>query len=351
MITQLVKSENKVQEYRPTLTVLNQENLEESSLLTSQRFAKDDPTIPVNYWFQNPVEGLTFFIVFYTQACRWSKCLGCNLPSQSSPCHVKSEDIMKQVDFVFDYILSEQDKAKLKKLIVSNNGSMLDQETFSSNALVYLLTKINRTCPDISMLTLETRPEYVDTEKLELISHTLNQKPGKVTEVEIAIGLEAFDDTIRNNYFRKGTTLALVEKLAEKLAKYQFQLKTYFMLKPVPQITEQEGIEDIKKGIDYLSYLAQKYQLRINLHLNPTYVASGTQLEREFKQGTFVPPTLESVRQAVLHGEGKNISIYIGLNDEGLAVPEGSFIRPGEGKMIEMLEKFNQTQDFSWLKF
>ena len=40
--------------------------------------------IPADMWFQESEEGLILFLVFYSQACRWSKCLSCNLPSKMS---------------------------------------------------------------------------------------------------------------------------------------------------------------------------------------------------------------------------------------------------------------------------
>lgn len=43
-----------------------------------------DPDRLAQMWFQTSVEGLILFTVFYTQACRWSRCLGCNLPSMVS---------------------------------------------------------------------------------------------------------------------------------------------------------------------------------------------------------------------------------------------------------------------------
>jgi hypothetical protein len=39
----------------------------------------------------------------------------------------------------------------------------------------------------------------------------------------------------------------------------------------------------------------------------------------------------------------------VGLSDEGLAVPGGSFIREEEEHLIVMLEQFNQTQDYTIL--
>ena len=56
-------------------------------------------------------------------------------------------------------------------------------------------TKLLR--PGIETLTLETRPEYVDWEELEVLSRALKEGETQTT-LEVAIGFEAFDDTIRN---------------------------------------------------------------------------------------------------------------------------------------------------------
>ncbi|MFP4382198.1 MAG: hypothetical protein ACLFUS_16980 [Candidatus Sumerlaeia bacterium] len=47
-----------------------------------------DPNLPADLWFQDSDVGRLLFIVFYTQACRWSRCLGCNLPSLMSTRHI-----------------------------------------------------------------------------------------------------------------------------------------------------------------------------------------------------------------------------------------------------------------------
>ncbi len=308
-----------------------------------------NPRLPADHWFQQPQEGLTLFLVFYTRACRWARCLGCNLSSTESQFEVPFNDIMKQVDHVFDFLLSPGQKENLKKIILSNNGSVLDEATYSTTALLYFVARMNMNCPNISVLTLETRPEYVDMTELEVLHRALQE--GKTpTNLELAIGFEAFDDKIRNDHFRKGLNIETFESMVEKIAKYGFKLKCYFMLKPVPGLSEEQAIADIVKGIEYLDSLSQKYAIEINMHLNPTYVARGTVLETEFNRGNYQPPKLESVQQAVLAAEQKRISLYVGLNDEGLAVPGGSFKREGDEKLLEKLNNFNQTGDFSLLK-
>jgi uncharacterized Fe-S cluster-containing MiaB family protein len=61
-----------------------------------------DPARPAQIWFQHSPEGEVLFVVFYSQACRWSRCLGCNLPSKSAVHHVGFRDLLAQVDHLFD---------------------------------------------------------------------------------------------------------------------------------------------------------------------------------------------------------------------------------------------------------
>lgn len=307
-----------------------------------------NPQLPADYWFQQSLEGPTLFIVFYSQSCRWAECLGCNLPSLMSQYHVGFAAIMKQIDFIFDFLLTPQQKQELKKIIISNNGSILDEATFSTTALMYFLAKMNIHCPNVAVLTMESRAEYVDWEELAVLSRAL--KEGQTpTRLELAIGFEAFDDTIRNDHFHKGLSLATFEAMAGKVARHGFSLKVYFMVKPVPDLSEEEAVRDVINGIEYLSRIADNSHLAINMHLNPTYVARGTKLEEAFLRGSYTPPLLSSVRQAVLAAENTKISIFVGLHDEGLAVPGGSFIREGDEELVNALENFNQTQDFRLL--
>ncbi len=311
--------------------------------------AKHNKDVPLETWFQYSSEGLILFVVFYTQACRWSQCLGCNLPSTSSREHIDFEALMRQIDQVFrdSKVLSK--RRLIRKVIVSNNGSVLDEATFSSTALIYLIAKMNLLLPNLEIVSLETRAEYVDMEELEFLSRVL--KEGKTpTILELAVGVEAFDDQVRQKIFRKGLPLEVLEQLAKKIAPFGYHLKCYFMQKPVPKMSDAEAVDDVRKGIDYLSEISLKYRLSINMHLNPTFVARGTSLEEEFLNGRYTPPSLRDVLKAVLHAEGKPLSVYVGLYDEHLAVKGGSFIRKGDAPLIKRLEHFNRTQNYRCLR-
>jgi len=307
-----------------------------------------DSTLPARMWFQESDEGQILFLVFYTQACRWSRCLGCNLPSKMSREHVPYRALMGQIDHVFSdpHVLGRRES--IRKVIVSNNGSILDQATFSSTALIYLLTQLNLHLPNLATLSIETRPEFVEFSELEFIARVLAEGDTD-THLELSIGFEAFDDRIRNEVYGKGLSLEGFERLAREMASYGYRLKCYFMQKPVPGMTDAEAVTDIRRAIDYLSQAATRHGISINMHLNPTFVAAGTMLEEAFRKHQYTPPLLRDVAEAARHAKDKPLTVFIGLSDEGLAVEGGSFLRPDDAQLVEELEWFNRTQDYDVL--
>jgi radical SAM enzyme (TIGR01210 family) len=314
-----------------------------------------DRRLPAQMWFQQAEEGLVLFLVLYTQACRWSRCLGCNLPSKGSQFPVTYKALVAQIDHVFADPQVVRQKDAIRKVILSNNGSVLDQDTFSTMALMYFVVQMNLLLPNVAVLSVETRPEYVELAELEVLRRGL-EEGDTPTALELAIGFEAFDDSVRNQVFHKGIALRTIESLVRKIARvnrrarYGYRLKCYFMQKPIPGMRDDEAVEDVRRGIEYLSGLARRHKVRINLHLNPTFVAAGTPLEESFRRGLYSPPRLLDVARAALHADGKAISLFIGLYDEGMAVEGGSFVRDGDGRILERLEAFNRTQDFAILR-
>lgn len=307
-----------------------------------------DESKPAQIWFDHTVDGLMLFVVFYTQACRWKNCLGCNLWSMCASRHIGFRAIMRQIDALFAEPEVAAQRGEIHHLIVSNNGSVLDEGTFSSTALIYLVAQANVHLPNLSVLTLETRPCYVDVAELEFLARALREGETP-TALELAIGFEAFDDHIRNKVYRKGLTLRAFEECAERVGRHHFRLRCYFMLKPIPGMSDIDAITDIHRGIDYLDAITHRLHLPIAMHLNPTYVATGTELEGAFRRGEYTPPRLADVVAAIRHAKGKHIAITVGLHDEGRAVPGGSFLRTEDEPIRVALKRFNASQDFDAL--
>lgn len=312
-------------------------------------FSQQDPTVPAQWWFQTSQDGLVLFVVFYTMACRWNRCVGCNLPSKSSLAPVSYVDLISQINTLFSLPEVAGRLGDIEKVILSNNGSIFDEVTFPTTALMHFMVRLNLDLPKLKFLSLETRVEYVEWEEMEFLSRILKERevPG---ELELAVGFEAFDEKIRNTMFNKGLPLEGFEKMLAMVGRHGYSLKCYFMLKPVPAISDDEGVADIHRAIDYLDSKSGEHGVRLNMHLNPTYVAHGTPLAEAFSRGDYSPPTLRDLARAALHARDKSVSVYLGLYDEGLAVPGGSFIRPGEEALVDALKKFNGSQDFDILQ-
>ena len=308
--------------------------------------------IPSRWWFQKSEEGLILFVIFYTQACRWSRCLSCNLPSTCASRHIGYKAIINQIDYIFQHPEIRAQRLQIKKVIVSNNGSVLDQKTFSSMALMHLIVQLNLNLSNLAVLCLETRPEYVEVEELEFLARGIAEGDTP-TELELAIGFEVFDERLRNEVLKKGLRLANFEKLVAQMAPYKYHLKCYVMQKPVPGMSDEEAVEDVRQALDYFGQVSRRCgngEVKINVHLNPTYVAHGTPVAAAFAEGKYEPPKLRDVARAIMFGRNQALSIFVGLDDEGLAVPGGSFIRPGDEPLITALQEFNQMQDYERLQ-
>ncbi len=309
-----------------------------------------DPNLPIGYFFQRSPEGLVLFVLFYTQACRWSRCKFCTLPSTSSLRHVGYKAIMAQIDHVFAQPDVAGKLGEIHKVILSNQGSMLDELTFSSTALMYLVARCNLLLPNLEVLTFETRVDYVDDAELEFLARAIAEGDTP-TVLEIAVGFEAFSERVRNRDLLKGLTLAKFEQLVQRSTAKGFRVKGYFLQKPVADMDDDEAVRDVQAAIEYLADLQRTVPgARLNLHLNPTYAARGTTLEQELRRGTWTPPRLVDTARAVLHGKGRGLPIFVGLSDEGLAVEGGSFIRPGDEPLVAALEAFNRAQDYDALE-
>ncbi len=152
---------------------------------------------------------------------------------------IAADDYLKQFRGVFDQI----DFRRCPLLDLYNNGSFLNRNEIPHSARTEMLKLINRN-PDIRMLVLESRPEYIDQETIDDI-HSL--VPNK--HVEIAIGLELKDDLLRSICVNKGFVLAQYNQAA-KLITSKLKLRTYVMLKP-PFLTEKEGIEEAVRAVEH----------------------------------------------------------------------------------------------------
>jgi radical SAM enzyme (TIGR01210 family) len=302
-------------------------------------------------WIYKIPKGKGLFLVLYTKKCQYAKCIGCNLHLLGAQNNVGSNLINQQIHKAIGEELLEPEKREIKEVILSNNGSTFDERTLPLANLLYFVSRVSHQLPNLETIIFETRIEYVTPLALKQIKDTL-AFDRKNIKIELAVGVELFDDENRNKHYKKGLSLEELEKFAEKIKLMGIKLRCYLMYKPLAGMSREQADDDITKAVAYFNRLSDKYNIEITLHINPTFVAIGTSLVQAFERGEYTPPDLADLKKLLLSFAGSlmNINIYVGLNDEGLAVPGGSFIKPGCERDLERLRKFNFTGDFELLK-
>ncbi len=276
---------------------------------------------PMEFWFYSSLLGKSLFLILYTPKCRYAKCAGCNLPSLSSTStDMSAKTIYKQLDYTLTELLSPKERESLNEVILSNNGNLFDIKTMPTLSLLYSINALIDELPNLKKIIIESRIEYINEQQLQMISEIINTHHNRSIQIEIALGIEIFDDDFRNSYYKKGFHKSTLENLIPLFCKYNISLKFYMMYKAIPNMSLEEAIEDINNASRYASDLTTKYDVKINLHISPTYIGEGTLLEKEFKNNNYQPPSINDIielyNNLVLL---ENISYYISLNDEGLS--------------------------------
>lgn len=301
-----------------------------------------DTRRPLFHWYVDCALGKELIFALYTRPCRYGHCAFCALPSLSIGGDVVSaHDIEGQIDYVLSHY-SEEQLAAIAKVSVYTASSSLDQECLPTRSLLYLALRV---CdlPRLELLSLETRPEYVEDWELKALHAVFSER----VTLEVGIGYETHDPVLRNDVLGKGLDVEELHTLMGLLAENEARLKAYLMLKPHHSLSEEQGIVEAMNGLDELAGLSDQYGVPTSVHLNPTYIAEGCRLTEELVEHGYEPPELSSVIDVVLASKERGLPIYAGLDDEGLAVEGGTFRSTGLDRVrtVEALKAFNHHQD------
>jgi archaeosine synthase beta-subunit len=288
--------------------------------------------------------GLKDLVVsFYTEKCQFS-CSFCDLSSRSSEESVSEEDVIKQIHWVFDQYVDEIQQ--FQQLSAGNEGSILDRNRFFEGAMEYLLERAKE-MSKLQVLSLETRPEYIRAQVLEDILRKTN-----ANQVDVTVGFETQDDVLRNEVLNKRMNRNHFERKVEILGDLGVRLTSYVMLKPGPYMSEEEGVTEAVKTIEYLHELCAHHNTNLVIYLNPTYVANKSSLAQTMKKAGYKPPKIQSVLKTILSTQPLGIPIYTGLWCENLADETGEFSGRDDydKRFRNAIKQFNKTQDSSVIK-
>jgi len=276
-----------------------------------------DPNRPHFFLHRRFLLDQDLLIIFNTKRCRY-QCKFCDLPQKSSITPISPESILNQ----FEYVITElkHSLGVLNRLTISNEGSVLDTDTFSRDALLTIV-RCTTELKAMRTLVVETRLEFVDISYLNDIS-SANTK----ARIDILTGFETLDQEIRDDILGKREKIDVFLDGLNRISETSATLTAYVLFKSSPYMTDNEGYREAENSIIFLRDQCAARKIPLTIRLNPMYSAKGSKWsERAHKFNGYQPPRLSDVLNLAEKMREIGISIYIGLSTEGLGDPRGTF--------------------------
>jgi radical SAM enzyme (TIGR01210 family) len=241
---------------------------------------------------------------------------------------ISVENYLKQFEEEFEKI----DFKEYPILNLYNNGSFINDNEIAPEARKGMLKMINNN-PDIKMLVLETRPEFVTEERVKEIRRLIPNK-----HVELGVGLEIKDDFYRGICINKGFSLQRFNVAASIITKH-LNLRTYVLLKPL-FLTEKESIEHAIETVEYAFAVGAT-----TVSLEACTIQDYTFMKYLYERGLYTTPWLWSIVEVVkrVKTPGKLIVGLFKFFPSPSAVPNNCD-RCNE-KVMKTIVEYNRTLD------
>ena len=306
-----------------------------------------DKNKPIAVWMQDDIYrdftiGKSLTIILRTEGCYYAKeggCLMCSYLMDSSPEKITAENIINQFNYAIEKYREKIKDLKDFSVKIFTSGSFLDDREVSKEARNYIFKRLGE-FDNLKEVAIESRPEFIDEDKLSEIRSYLD------VNVEIGVGIESFNEEIREKAINKGISNEQIINAIELAKNYEVGIKAYLLIKPL-FITEKEAIEDsiysankcIELGCSRISFC-------------PATVHKGSLMELFFSKNQYRPPFLWSVIEILKKVKEKNPNALIMCDTSGVGSERGAHNQYNCrcNKIIkEKLEKFTITQDLSVL--
>lgn len=252
-------------------------------------------------------------IIFKTLPCSFN-CKYCNL-SKNNYRHFLS--LCDQ----FAYVIKEMrhSLSTLDRITLSNNGSVLNQETVSRTDLKNILCAITQ-IRNISRVVIETDLRYVNKEVISELKYILSG-----VNLNLLTGFETLDNRIMSNTLGKyRDDVEFVNKL-DILAEENCELTAYILYKPDQFMDDAAAYNEALKSIKYLEEQCCKRKIPLTIRINPMFAAKGTpwaEIARDCPQ--YSPPKLSDIFSLAKEVQSR-IPVYIGLSLEEKSETWGTY--------------------------
>jgi len=187
----------------------------------------------------------------------------------------------------FDSIIAKFDFSEIPMICIYNAGSFLNDNEIPPIAREHIYKKLS-SIKQIRHVIFETRPEYLSSDKLEVMKSILDDK-----RIEIGFGLESSNEYVRQMCLNKGYKIE--EFLSGvKLLKKHGIFSLAYVLQKAPFLSESVAIDDavtsikwaFENGVDVVS-------------LEPVSVQKNTLIHLLYSVEKYRPPWIWSVLKVI----------------------------------------------------
>jgi radical SAM enzyme (TIGR01210 family) len=280
-------------------------------------------------------------IIFNTKRCRDS-CHFCQLPIKCSPIWIPGDNIIAQFEYVIDEL--KHSLSTFDRVTISNEGSVLDPETFPTEALITIAECV-RELRRVRTFVLESDLEFVIPTIIQQIKNTNHR-----AKINILTGFETLDSNIKENILGKHETLKEFESGLDRIAEARADLTTYVIFKPSQTMSDKEALSEASASIDYLIKQCEDRGINLTVRLNPMYAAKGSMWANVARNTPeYKPPRLTDIINLASQKSQEGVKIYIGPSTEGLEESWGTY-RSREDfspELIKQIILFNNSQTSS----
>ncbi len=248
-----------------------------------------DLTRPAAAWTTSSIigksKGTALSIVLMTLGCSHARsegggCTMCSYLLDGTEVVPTSAQLLKQFQTAMTKLDDCEGPLSVK---LYTSGSFLDVDEVpleSREEIIDSIAKDER----IVEVVIESRPEYVTHETMHALRELLGNR-----SIQIGIGLESSNDSIRHLCINKGFSLEEFQEAVSIANDYNIGVRAYVLLKP-PFISEKASIEDAIQTIMDCKALGVS-----TVSVNPVNVQKFTLVEQLWEKGEYRPPWLWSL--------------------------------------------------------
>jgi radical SAM enzyme (TIGR01210 family) len=322
--------------------VVNKDLNAEARALRSRIAMRSDPGALTDYtkcWSEEDVLDSrpcrAFVVILKTRGCTWALAGGCTMcgyANDSAWTKVSEEQLVAQ----FQKAWTQSKGEELVKIYTS--GSFLDRFEVMPGAQRRILEIIGKGPRKVAF---ESLPGFVTDE-------TLGPLEGLCQKLEVGIGVESANLLVLRDSVNKGHAFETFPAAAAACRRHGVSVKAYLMCKP-PFLKESDALVDSTATI----VAAAPHSDMVSL--NPTNVQSNTLVDALYRRGSYRPPWLWTIVQALLDGRTTaEAAGFAGMLKSDVIASGQSRGAHNCGACDETvagyLKKYKATQDKKWLR-